>query len=37
MINKIYSYKKLLLLCAGIFLLATTGCTDKFDEWNTNF
>ena len=36
MINKRYSYKKLLLLCAGISLLATTGCTDKFDEWNTN-
>lgn len=36
MINKRYSYKKLLLLCAGISLLATIGCTDKFDEWNTN-
>lgn len=36
MINKKYSYKKLLLLCAGVSLLATTGCTDKFEEWNTN-
>lgn len=34
--NKKYSYKKLLLLCAGASLLATIGCTDKFDEWNTN-
>lgn len=36
MMSKKYSYKKLLLLCMGASLLATTGCTDKFDEWNTN-
>lgn len=34
--SKKYSYKKLLLLCMSASLLATTGCTDKFDEWNTN-
>lgn len=31
-----YAYKKLLMLCMGASMLATTGCTDKFDEWNTN-
>lgn len=36
MISKKYSYKKLLLLCMSASLLATAGCTDKFDEWNTN-
>ena len=36
MISKNKSYKKLLLVCVGASLLATTGCTDKFDEWNTN-
>lgn len=34
--SKKYTYKNLLLLCMGATLLATTGCTDKFDEWNTN-
>ena len=36
MIGKRYFYKKLLLLCLGTSLLTATGCTDKFDEWNTN-
>lgn len=36
MMSKKYSYKKLLTLCLGASLLATAGCTDKFDEWNTN-
>lgn len=36
MISKKYSYKKLLLLCMSASLLATAGCTDKFNEWNTN-
>lgn len=36
MIGKGYFYKKLLLLCLGTSLLTITGCTDKFDEWNTN-
>lgn len=36
MIGKRYFYKRLLLLCLGTSLLTTTGCTDKFDEWNTN-
>lgn len=28
--------KKVLLMCVGATLLTATGCTDKFDEWNTN-
>lgn len=36
MMRKKYICKKLLLLCMGTSLLTTTGCTDKFDEWNTN-
>lgn len=32
----ISNYKKLSLLALGVFSLALAGCTDKFDEWNTN-
>ncbi len=36
MMSKKYIYKKLLLLCVGFSLLTVTGCTDRYDEWNTN-
>lgn len=34
--NSKYFYKKLFLLYIGTFLLTATGCTDRFEEWNTN-
>lgn len=36
MMSKKYLYKKLLLWGVSSFLLVATGCTDKYDEWNTN-
>lgn len=34
--NNKYFFRNFLLCCAGASLLSLTGCTDRFDEWNTN-
>lgn len=34
--NKRYFSRKQLLLCLGACMLLSVGCTDRFEEWNTN-